>query len=77
MAEKDSKGKKKVKTFYISEENINFLNQRAFEESTPNSRVSDDAILDAYLDHLRESHPTQPVKAKKNAVRAVSAPLAV
>jgi hypothetical protein len=74
-----AKGKesKKVKTFYLKEENIDFLNQRAYAESTPDRRVSDDAVLDAMLDEMRASETSKPVKQKKSTAQAVSAPLAV
>ncbi len=62
---KVSKGKK-VQTYYLKQENIDWLNQKAFDKSTADTRVTDDALLDEILDQAREAE-TSPTKQKKSA----------
>jgi hypothetical protein len=65
---------KKVQTYYLKQENIDWLNQKAFEKSTANDRVTDDALLDEILDAAREADQS-PTPTKKKA-RLVAEPVA-
>ena len=64
-----AKEKKQVQTYYLKKVNIEWLNQRAFDESTPGSRVTDDALLDEMIDKAREADKSpSPTKQKKSAL---------
>jgi len=67
-----AKTSKKVQTYYLKQENIDWLNKRAFDQSTPNIRVTDDALLDQILDQARQADkaPIQD-KQKKTSARAL------
>ena len=61
-----AKTSKKVQTYYLKQENIDWLNQKAFDKSTPADRVTDDALLDEILDQARQAEKS-PTKQKKSA----------
>jgi hypothetical protein len=67
----ENKQNKERKTFTLKPINIAWLQRRALQESTPEDRKSDSALLDEILDQVRESEPS-PTKSKKNA-RALEA----
>ena len=67
MAKDDST--KKVQTYYLKKANIDWLNRKAFDQSTPDDRVTDDALLDALLDQVRETGQSpSPKQSKKNGL---------
>ena len=74
---KDENGENKVtQSFYIKKVNRDWLKQKALNETTIDKRVTDDALLDEYLDGLRSADTDKPVKSKKNAARVDSVSLA-
>jgi len=64
---------KKVQTYYIKVENIDFLNNKAFSESTADNRVTDDALLDRILDQIRLAEAQSPAKQKKSHLASSTA----
>lgn len=64
---------KKVQTYYLKQENIDWLNRKAFDQSTADNRVTDDALLDEILDQAREAEtsPTPNKQKKTSAARAL------
>lgn len=74
---KDESGENKVtQSFYIKKVNRDWLKQKAINETTIEKRVTDDALLDEFLDELRAADTDKPVKQKKSAARVDSVPLA-
>lgn len=63
---------KKVQTYYLKQENIDWLNQKAFDKSTAENRITDDALLDEILDQARQADtsPT-PTKSQKKSAQAL------
>ena len=68
---------KKVQTYYLKQENIDWLNQKAFDKSTADNRVTDDALLDEILDQAREAETSPTRKSqKKTGAPAIEAVVA-
>ena len=62
------KQNKERKTFTLSPINIAWLQKRALDESAPENRVSDSALLDRILDEARLAESPSPTKQKKSAL---------
>lgn len=62
-----AKESKKVQTYYLKQANIDWLNQQAFDRSTADNRITDDAVLDEILDKARAAAQS-PSKQKKSAL---------
>lgn len=67
--EEEKKQNKERKTFTLSPVNIAWLQRRALDESTPDERVSDSALLDRILDEARLAESPSPKNQKKSLVR--------
>ncbi len=68
---------KKVQTYYLKQENIDWLNQKAFDRSSAENRVTDDSLLDEILDQAREAETSPTRKSqKKTGAMALEAVIA-
>jgi len=68
--EEEKKSIKKTQAYTLKPGNIAWLIEQAFNESTPEKRMSASAVLDRIIDQARQhqAENSLPHQAKKNAV---------
>ena len=74
----DQKDTKVSKSYSLRPDQIAWLRQQGLNESSADKTVSASAVLERIIDDAMRAELLSPTtKSKKNAARAVSAPLAV
>jgi len=69
--DEEKKEVKEPKTVMLKPSNIAWLKKIAHEESTPENRVSDSAVVDRLIDEARAREESQTPSKQKKTARAV------